>query len=59
MTCAKDTTVLMWGLKGDCVDKLQTKQLAYNMAIISPNGKYLAVATAMNDIKVCQANRWH
>jgi WD40 repeat protein len=55
MTCAKDTTILMWDLKGNIVDKLQSKQLAYNMAIISPNGQYLAIATAMSDIKVIRA----
>jgi len=52
MTCAKDCCVMIWSLKGECIDKLQTKQLTYNMATFSPDGKYLAIASAMSDIRI-------
>eukprot|EP01126_Amoeba_proteus_P058976 TRINITY_DN7673_c0_g2_i2.p1 TRINITY_DN7673_c0_g2~~TRINITY_DN7673_c0_g2_i2.p1 ORF type:complete len:452 (-),score=101.52 TRINITY_DN7673_c0_g2_i2:36-1349(-) len=52
MTCAKDTTIMFWNLKGECVDQLKTKQLTYTMAHISPNWKYLAIVSAMTDIRV-------
>eukprot|EP01127_Copromyxa_protea_P005277 TRINITY_DN15229_c0_g1_i1.p1 TRINITY_DN15229_c0_g1~~TRINITY_DN15229_c0_g1_i1.p1 ORF type:complete len:414 (-),score=106.15 TRINITY_DN15229_c0_g1_i1:27-1244(-) len=56
MTAARDTTITIMNLKGVQVDKLQTKQLQYNMATISPDGKYLAIAAAMSDIKLHKLN---
>jgi len=52
LACYKDTTVLLWDTKGNLISKLQTKQLRYTMASLSPDGNMLALATSMSDIKL-------
>jgi len=56
LACSKDTTVTMWDTKGNLLDILQTKQLRYFMASLSPSGNMLAIATSMSDLKLFHAN---
>eukprot|EP01104_Vermistella_antarctica_P010527 TRINITY_DN2817_c0_g1_i4.p1 TRINITY_DN2817_c0_g1~~TRINITY_DN2817_c0_g1_i4.p1 ORF type:complete len:408 (+),score=78.56 TRINITY_DN2817_c0_g1_i4:164-1387(+) len=52
LTCCEETQVKVWSLKAELLHTVDTHQMRNNMAAISPDSKYLAVAAFTGGVKI-------
>lgn len=52
-SCSEGTDIKLWqGENGKCLGVMDTNQLKNNMAVLSPNGRFVAAAAFTADVKV-------
>ncbi|XP_028396742.1 transducin beta-like protein 2 isoform X2 [Dendronephthya gigantea] len=52
MSCSNDTTIVIWNLKGEVLETLNTNQVNNSFACISPCGRFVASAGFTSDVKL-------
>ncbi|XP_078362690.1 transducin beta-like protein 2 isoform X1 [Oculina patagonica] len=52
MSCSRDTTIILWNLKGEVLSIIDTRQMNNSFASISPCGKFVASAGFTPDVKL-------
>ncbi|KAK3739311.1 hypothetical protein QZH41_017882 [Actinostola sp. cb2023] len=52
MSCSKDTTIIIWDLKGDVLATLDTLQMQNTFCSLSPCGRFVASAGFTPDVKL-------
>ncbi|EDV22621.1 uncharacterized protein TRIADDRAFT_28964, partial [Trichoplax adhaerens] len=52
MSCSKDTTLIIWSLKGEVLCQIDTLQVVNTYAAISPCGKFVATSGFISDVKL-------
>jgi len=54
VTCSDDTQVKVWNMNGQVLYAYDSKQVKNNMARLSPDGKFIAVATFVNEVRLLE-----
>ncbi|XP_068750616.1 transducin beta-like protein 2 isoform X2 [Montipora capricornis] len=52
LSCSRDTTIILWNLKGEVLSIIDTHQMTNRFASISPCGKFVASAGFTPDVKI-------
>ncbi|OWF53107.1 transducin beta-like protein 2 [Mizuhopecten yessoensis] len=52
MSCGSDTTILIWTIKGEVLDTIDTHQMNNSFACVSPCGRFVASSGFTPDVKV-------
>ncbi|XP_029212579.2 transducin beta-like protein 2 isoform X3 [Acropora millepora] len=52
MSCSRDTTIILWNLKGEVLSIIDTHQMNNSFASISPCGRFVASAGFTPDVKL-------
>lgn len=52
MSCSRDTTIIIWNLKGEVLSIIDTRQMNNSYASLSPCGKFVASAGFTPDVKL-------
>ncbi|XP_048767458.2 transducin beta-like protein 2 [Ostrea edulis] len=52
MTCSSDTTIMIWSIKGDVFDSIDTRQMNNSFGAVSPCGRFIASSGFTPDVKV-------
>uniref|UniRef100_K1Q541 Transducin beta-like protein 2 n=1 Tax=Magallana gigas TaxID=29159 RepID=K1Q541_MAGGI len=52
MTCSSDTTLMIWSIKGDVLETIDTRQMNNSFGAVSPCGRFVASSGFTPDVKV-------
>ncbi|ELT99402.1 hypothetical protein CAPTEDRAFT_149780 [Capitella teleta] len=52
MTCAKDTSIVIWDLKGEILAQIDTRQMNNSHAAVSPCGRFVGSCGFTPDVKI-------
>ncbi|KAJ8312489.1 hypothetical protein KUTeg_009862 [Tegillarca granosa] len=52
MTCSRDTTIIIWSIKGDLYTSIDTHQMNNSYGAVSPCGRFVASSGFTPDVKV-------
>mmetsp|Transcript_37716 Transcript_37716/g.74195 ORF Transcript_37716/g.74195 Transcript_37716/m.74195 type:complete len:405 (-) Transcript_37716:232-1446(-) len=52
-----DTRVQFWSPKGTCLHTMDTKQIKNRSAVLSHDGRFLAILTKMAEVRICEISQ--